>query len=198
MAGRPRTVSDERLLAAVAAAVGQVGPARLTLAHVAREAGVTTGALVQRFGSKRGLLLAFSRRGIDEFVAGMRAVYERAPDPVEGLIAVMVSLVGAEMTPREFAHHLAYLNMELADEEMRAPLVAGRARFRECLAAYLADGVGAGLLRVPDVPALVNVLDALWHGTQISWALFREGTRAGHMRAAVTAVLAPYRIPVAN
>jgi len=193
MAGRPRTITDERLLAAVATAIGKAGPADLTLAQVAREAGVTTGALVQRFGSKRGLLLAFSRRGTDEFIAGMRAAYERAPDPVEGLISALVSLVGAEMSPREFAHHLAYLNLELADEELRAPLVAGRTRFRECLAEYLADGISAGLLRVPDVPALVEVIDALWHGTQISWALFRDGTRADHLRAAVTTVLAPYR-----
>lgn len=194
MAGRPRTVSDERLLAAVASAIGKAGPADLTLAQVARDAGVTTGALVQRFGSKRGLLLAFSRRGTDEFIDGLQAAYERAADPVEGLIAALVSLVDAEMTPREFAHHLAYLNLELADEELRVPLVGGRTRFRACLAGYLADGVDAGLLRVPDIPALVDVLDALWHGTQISWALFREGTRATHLRSAVTTVLDPYRV----
>lgn len=194
MAGRPRTVSDERLLAAVESAIGKAGPADLTLAQVAKEAGVTTGALVQRFGSKRGLLLAFSRRGGEEIVAAMRARYEKAPDPVEGLIAVLVSLVDTEITPREFSYHLAYLNMELADEEMRAPLVAARARFRECVAEFLADGISAGLLRVPDVHALVDVLDALWHGTQISWALFRDGTRADHMRNAVTTVLAPYRV----
>lgn len=194
MAGRPRTVTDERLLAAVAAAIGRAGPVELTLAQVAREAGVTTGALVQRFGSKRGLLLAFARRGTDEFVAAMREEYDRAPDPVEGLVAALVSLVGAEMSPREFSHHLAYLNLEMADDELRPPLVAGRARFRELLAEYVADGIGAGLLRVPDVGALVEVLDALWHGAQISWALFRDGTRADLMRATVTTVLAPYRV----
>jgi AcrR family transcriptional regulator len=194
MAGRPRTITDERLLDAVGTAIGRVGPARLTLADVAREAGVTTGALVQRFGSKRGLLLAFARQGTDEFVAAMREVYDRAPDPVEGLVSVLTALVGEEMSPNEFAHHLAYLNMEMADDELRPPLVAGRARFREALAEYIADGIGAGLLRVPDTAALVEVLDALWHGTQISWALFRDGTRADLMRATVATVLAPYRV----
>lgn len=197
MAGRPRTVSDERLLDAVAGAIGKVGPAGLTLAHVAREAGVTTGALVQRFGSKRDLLLAFSRRGTDAFTTKALDLYERAPDPVEGLIAAMSGLAEGDMTPREFSYHLAYLNMEMADDELREPLVDGRTRFRRLIAGFLTDAVDAGLLRVPDVDALAEVLDALWHGTQISWALFRTGTRAGRLRDAITTVLAPYR-PVAN
>lgn len=194
MAGRPRTVSDERLLDAVATAIGKVGPAKLTLAHVAREAGVTTGALVQRFGSKRDLLLAFSRRGTDAFTAAARDLYARAPDPVEGLIAALSGLAEGDMTPQEFSYHLAYLNMEMADDELRRPLVDGRARFRELIAGFLTDAVEAGLLRVPDVPALADVLDALWHGTQISWALFRTGTRAERLRDAVTTVLTPYRL----
>ena len=53
MAGRPRTHSDDALLDATFRAVGAVGPARLTLADVAREAGVAPATLVQRFGSKR-------------------------------------------------------------------------------------------------------------------------------------------------
>ena len=56
MAGRPRTHSDDALLDATFRAVGAVGPARLTLADVAREAGVAPATLVQRFGSKRALL----------------------------------------------------------------------------------------------------------------------------------------------
>lgn len=194
MAGRPRTISDERLLAGVASAVGKVGPARLTLADVAREAGVTTGALVQRFGSKRGLLLAFTRHGSEDFIAAARAGYAAAPDPVSGLIDVLVDLVDADMSAQEFTHHLGFLNLELADDDFREPLAAARQRFRDELAGYLGDAIAAGLLRVPDVPALVEVLDALWHGTQISWALFRDGTRAQQMRRTVTTVLAPYRV----
>ena len=37
------------------------GPAELTLREIAAEAGVTAGALVQRFGSKRKLLLAHAK-----------------------------------------------------------------------------------------------------------------------------------------
>ena len=66
MAGRPRTISEERIMVALATAVGRVGPGRLTLADVAREAGVSTGVLVGRYGSKRDLLLGFVRWGLAE------------------------------------------------------------------------------------------------------------------------------------
>ena len=39
-------------------AIARLGPARLTLADVATDVGVSPAAIVQRFGSKRALLLA--------------------------------------------------------------------------------------------------------------------------------------------
>ena len=68
MSPRPRATSDEDLLKAVHAVVTRLGP-NLTLADVAKEAGVSAATLVQRFGSKRGLLLAFAalaETGTDE------------------------------------------------------------------------------------------------------------------------------------
>src|SRR5256884_9252698 len=60
MSPRPREPSDEEIVAAAARAMQRYGPTQLTLAHVAREAGVVPATLIQRFGTKRGLLLAVS------------------------------------------------------------------------------------------------------------------------------------------
>ena len=62
MAGRPRTVSDEDLINATLRLMSRLGPVKLTLAEVAKEAGVTAATLVQRFGSKRALMLKICRR----------------------------------------------------------------------------------------------------------------------------------------
>ena len=51
---RPRTVSDDAVLDATARAVGRVGPARLTLGHVAAEVGLAPATLVQRFAPSAG------------------------------------------------------------------------------------------------------------------------------------------------
>ncbi|HXA62933.1 MAG TPA: helix-turn-helix domain-containing protein [Streptosporangiaceae bacterium] len=55
MAGLPRTVDDATIPRATAEVIGRAGLAGLTLAAVAREAGLSAATLVQRFGSKRGL-----------------------------------------------------------------------------------------------------------------------------------------------
>ena len=62
MSPRPRATSDSDILAATYRVVSRQGP-NLTLADVAREAGISPATLVQRFGSKRGLLLAFAGEG---------------------------------------------------------------------------------------------------------------------------------------
>ena len=65
MSPRPRKASDAEVFAAAGRVMARVGPAQLTLAQIAGEAGLTAGALVQRFGSKRELLVALS----NEFAA---------------------------------------------------------------------------------------------------------------------------------
>ena len=49
-------MEDAAILRAAAEVIGRTGPARFTLAAVASEVGLVPATLVQRFGSKRGLL----------------------------------------------------------------------------------------------------------------------------------------------
>src|ERR1700747_596828 len=61
MSPRPRETSDEQILAATGRVMQRRSPAQLTLADIAREAGVAPATLIQRFGTKRGLLLTLCR-----------------------------------------------------------------------------------------------------------------------------------------
>jgi len=195
--GRPRSISDARVFEAVAAVVGRDGPGGVTFAAVAREAGVSTGALTARHGTKRALLYAFVRdaTGPDGFTARMRAAYEAAGDRVDGIVAAIVAAAGAERSPAEFANHLAFLHLELADPEFRAVLAEHDAAVRAELRAQVADAVAAGELRDADPDALASALDALLSGTQIAWAMQREGTLADALRHDVGTLLAAYRRP---
>src|SRR5215217_487509 len=172
VAGRPRTISDERILAAVATAVGEVGPGRLTLAHVARAAGVSTGAVAQRFGSKRNLLLRFARTG--STVPLMRAAYEAAVsaggDAVDGLVRAVLASAGPELSPEAFANHLALLHLDLADPEFREALAGHAGAVRRELMTYLDAAAAQGRLVGADVPALADTVGALRDGTLIAWA----------------------------
>ncbi|MEU5235127.1 helix-turn-helix domain-containing protein, partial [Streptomyces anulatus] len=88
---RPRTITDERILNAVAAVIDRRGP-EFTVADVAAEAGVSVGAVAKRFGSKSGLLQALTRAGTEEVTRRMREAgtvrdalltwFDRLADPV--------------------------------------------------------------------------------------------------------------------
>jgi AcrR family transcriptional regulator len=61
MIPRRRKAEDTDVFTAKVWVLLRVGPAELTLGAIAAEAGVTAGALVQRFGSKRLLWRAHAR-----------------------------------------------------------------------------------------------------------------------------------------
>jgi AcrR family transcriptional regulator len=85
---RPRTVSDEAILDAVRDLAHRIGPARLTFAAVAAEVGLSAATLVQRFGSRRDLLLAADKRGVDLWGDALDRATAASPlaHVVEGLV----------------------------------------------------------------------------------------------------------------
>ena len=74
MSPRPKKATDDEIFTATTRVMLRLGPHEVTLADIAAEAGLTASALVQRFGSKRALLLALSERyahGTAELFAGL-------------------------------------------------------------------------------------------------------------------------------
>ena len=84
---RPKTVDDTAVLDAAMRVVDRAGPGGLTLGAVAGEVGLSPATLVQRFTSKRGLLLALARRGAGGAapVMGLRRTRSPGCAPVGGV-----------------------------------------------------------------------------------------------------------------
>ncbi len=85
MTPRPRTVADADILEATGRVIGQAGPSRFTLADVAAEVGLSPATLVQRFGSKRGLLLAVAESAVHFVDACFADIRAANPSPIEAL-----------------------------------------------------------------------------------------------------------------
>jgi AcrR family transcriptional regulator len=193
MSPRPRKVSDDQLFAATHAVMNRVGPRELTLAAIAKEAGVTAAVMVQRFGSKRALLLALSKKyaeGAGEFIA---ALAERDASPLAALRAYAECMAGLAASPSALARSLAYLQIDLTDEEFRRHLVKQARATRVGLRRLVEDAVAAGeLSRNVKAAQLARTIEAVLSGSMISWAFYREGTAARWMRADLEAILAPW------
>jgi len=103
MSPRPQKVTDDEIYMAAQRAMSRLGPNELTLADIAGEAGVTAGLLVQRFGSKRDLLLALSKRfsgGTGEMFTELRRGHR---SPLATLRAYCDCMAHMADTPAAFA-----------------------------------------------------------------------------------------------
>ena len=95
-------------------------PTQLTLADVAKEAGVVPATLIQRFGTKRGLLLAMCRTAptsVPQQFAVARAKYK---SPLKTLVELYAECTAFASTPEAMANSLAYLQIDLTDPDFHA------------------------------------------------------------------------------
>lgn len=193
MAGRPRGVDDAAILRAAVEVIGRVGPAKLTLAAVADEVGLVPGTLVQRFGSKRGLLLAIGARAAEEAATLLERARAGHPSPLAALRAFTTRSAADLSTPEAYANHLAFLCLDLADPELHAHALTVHRAHRRVIEALLADAVSAGELRGgTDTAALAATVQAVAGGAGLAWALDREGTLPERLAREIGAVLAPH------
>jgi AcrR family transcriptional regulator len=193
MAGRPQKVSDEEVFAAAQRAMSRRMPHDLTLADIAEEAGVTPGRLVQRFGSKRALLVALSERfagSAGPVFAGLRAAHG---GPLATLRAYAACMADLAPTPEALLRNLAYLQGDLADEVLRGHLVENARASRKEIEALLSAAVATGELRRDvDVRSLARTVETVVGGSLMAWATYREGKAVDWIGRDLEAVLAPW------
>ena len=193
MSPRPRKVSDDDVFAAAYRAMQRLGPTELTLAEIAREAGVTAGALVQRFGSKRNLQIALAEgvaSSAGAMIHGLRQKHESPIDAIRDYAECMAQLAG---TPEALARNLAYLTQDVSDPELRKNLLVQSRATRKALRELLDEGVDRGEVAPgADTRALARTLESVIGGALMSWAIYREGTARKYLREHVDTVLTPH------
>jgi AcrR family transcriptional regulator len=195
VAGRPRTISDADILKAAGRAISRVGATRLTLADVAAEAGLAAPTLVQRFGSKRGLLLAFARQGGPAAQDHFALVRRRQRSPTRALLAALSGMAGPVDRPEALANHLTVLQLDLTDPEFHALALEHARVVRGELQTLLDDAVQAGELRPCDTARLATALQVAYNGALVTWAIHRRGRLDAWIRGQAELLLQPYRPP---
>jgi len=189
---RPRTIDDAEILAATARVMGRVGPTKFTLAVVAKAVGLAPATLVQRFGSKRGLLEALAKNGRPEdqnFVARLR---QKHPSPLAALKAYLLCFAEMATSPKEMANHLAFFQIDLADPVFRRFTAQIFQRQEAEVAGLLQDALGAKELVGLSAEELAPILLTVARGSLFSWAIHRGGTARDWIARYVNVALRPY------
>jgi len=193
MSPRPRKVTDDDIYMAAQRAMARLGPGELTLADIAGEAGVTAGLLVQRFGSKRDLLLSLSERfsgGTAEMFAELRKGHRSALATLRAYSDCVANLAA---NPATFARNFAYLQIDLTDPDFRKHLMKHAKESRIELEKLVREAIKSEeLLASTNAKQLARTIEAVVGGSMMSWAYSQEGPAAKWMRHDLDAVLKPY------
>jgi len=193
MSPRPRETSDEEILAATGRVMQRLGPTQITLADVAREAGVVPATIIQRFKTKRGLLLAACRTAPDATAKQFSLARAKYESPLEALIELYADCTGFAPTPEAVANGLAYLQVDLTDPEFHAITLAQFRAMEEETRRLLDEAVAGRELLQCDTGELARLLQQLNGGAMLQWAVVRDGPLERWVRREVEALLRPYR-----
>lgn len=193
MSPRPRQTSDQAILAATARAMQRHSPSELTLAHVAKEAGVVPATLIQRFGTKRRLLLATCQNGAADVAAQFAAARAKFKSPMKALVELYVQCSSFAATPESVANGLAYLQNDFTDPDFHAVTLAQFKALRTETRKLLDEAVAARELAPCNTAQLARLFQQVNGGSMLDWAVFRKGQLANWLRADLEALLKPYR-----
>lgn len=199
MSPRPRKVSDDEVFAATLQVMQRLGPMQLTLADIAEGAGLTAGALVQRFGSKRALLLALSARFADSTAGMFEGLRAADPSPIATLYAYGDCLAGMGVSAEALAHHLSWLQQDLIDPDFRRHTLvqarASRAELHRLVEGAIAEGA---LQKRVNPAALARAIEITVGGSLMAWGIHQEGAAKAWVRQDLDVLLRPHMTPRAQ
>jgi AcrR family transcriptional regulator len=193
MSPRPRTIPDEQILVATTRAMSRLGPARLTLAEVAKEAGLSAATLVQRFGSKRGLMLALWASALEGIDGCFTTDRQPRSSPLGALLDAATTMARHTQTPEEMANHLAFLQIDVSDPEFHRYMLELSEKTEAGYRALLDEALEARELIPCDTAGLARAISAMTGGSLIGWAVFRQGTAESWVRRDLDTLIGPYR-----
>jgi AcrR family transcriptional regulator len=168
-------------------------PVELTLADIAREAGVVPATLIQRFGTKRALLLANCRAWAAEVAGRFEAARAKYSSPLELIVWIFAEGGGFVTTPEAIANHLAYLQIDLTDPEFHGVLIAQSENMHRETKKLLEEAVARRELRPCDTAELALLIQQVSSGSMLDWAIYRQGSLASWIRRSLDVLLRPYR-----
>jgi AcrR family transcriptional regulator len=184
---------DADVFAALVRVMRRRGPAELTLREIATEAGLTAGALVQRFGSKRALLprACSSCRRHRRHWCGCPSAGD------------VVAAGGPRCRHRDLR---ATGRLATRRPSGTWPICTTIWPIQRCVVTCCVcrtrrgDGTrncsrmpcGAGATCGTDVPALARLIEVTLRGSFLNWTVYREGSAADWMREDLETTLRPY------
>jgi AcrR family transcriptional regulator len=173
---RKRAIPDHDVLDAALSIVRAQGPGALTFAALADRVELAPATIVQRFGTKAGLLRAALTRAWDLLDEATSVAIDQAPLSPAGVIEILVALSGQYSEGDDFADQLLILREDLRDPVLRERGRLWLERLSEAIEGRLDDTLQGRTER------LGLLVFAEWQGALIIWSFRRKGSLRDEVR----------------
>lgn len=195
MSPRPRTVQDAAILDAAIEVLSRIGSEKMTLADVGAEVGLSAATLVQRFGSKRELMLALLKQVVGDIDMRFEKAMKSHPSPLDALFAAATERPGPTHAHVSMANRLAFYLSQLEDPEFHAIAVENGRRAVAGYRKLLEAAVEAGELSegYTDTAQLAETIYSMGMGSLVTWAVANEGSFKAKVRRDLDILLRPFR-----
>ena len=198
--GRPRQFHDRDVFAAMNEVLAELGLHNLTLGSVATRLGCTSQALIRRFGSRQGLILAYLVWGTDESAGRYERLQAEYASPLEAFRAGYVSPsapFGQERPgPSGYANLLVFRIEAGLDPVLHEELDRRERIYHQNLVASVHAAIQAGELSECNADDIAFLLLAAGSGAMLRWIANPEGPPHTHIARVFDAIIGPYRIEV--
>lgn len=194
MSPRPRTVEDSAILQAAVTVIRRIGPERMTLADVGEAAGLSAATLVQRFGSKRDLMLSVLKFTTDGLGHRFQSAISSSDSPLEAIFAAAMDRA-PDAGPEEVANMLAFYLSDFGDPDFRALALENSSNAVAGFKKMLDEAVAEGELAESyvDTTQLAETIYSLVMGSLLTWTVKGEGTYRAKIRSELDVLLRPFR-----
>ena len=169
-----RIEAERRLVRAAAELVGELGPARVTLANVGARAGYSRGLATHHFGSKGAMMQRLVETVTSQFRDAIAE--ESQPDsPVDELRQLIdfYFRVVSDLQPVNRARLVLWADAVAGpSEDIRPQMISADREFREEIEKRIQLAVNAGEVNdAVDPEGLATVIVAMLRGVALQWVL---------------------------
>lgn len=188
---RPKTQSDEEVLAAANRLIHDEGPEALTFARLAQFCGLAPATLVQRFKTKAGLKQAALLHAWDGLDGKTMRLAAEMPKTPQGAIKLLTALSGDYGGIETYAEGLLILREDLRDPLLRSRGTAWRRALSQALDDCFAD--------VSWAPQGIGLMLAThWQGSLLWWGFDPKDDVARYVEAGLAHFLASLQQAIAK
>jgi len=176
---RTRTISDTQVLDATITFVGRHGVDKLTFASLSEHIGLSPATLVQRFGSKKGLLAAVTRYCLQSMLPTLNKAESENVSPLNAVYAAFESMAKAVTTVNEFANGQVFFYLALTDPEMNT---------------LFNEAMKVNEIKRCDTTSLALTLQSMYEGAITTWLVYQQDDVQSWVSDRLTQVIEPYKI----